>query len=140
MPIKEAISVLRALHFLQDSDNVLKAVVVVKWLACSPSTPTIHVQIPLTSKVRLFEKIENKTKRGRNGPKKIMTMLCLFPQSLLYIWQFETMGLLTKQLFFQIISTRLKQQQKLTIIKMSSFKTGWSSYQPAQTSRQSIAT
>ena len=47
-------------------------VVVVVWLACSPSTPTIRVRIPLTSTVFsvkiVFEYNENKQKRVRVDP------------------------------------------------------------------------
>ena len=50
----------------------LRAVVVVKWSACSPSTPTIRVQILLTSTVFsvkfVFEKTENKQKEAEVGP------------------------------------------------------------------------
>ena len=46
--------------------------VVVKWSACSPSTPTIRVQILLTSTVFsvkfVFEKTENKQKEAEVGP------------------------------------------------------------------------
>ena len=49
-----------------------RAVVVVKWLAYSPSTPTIRVRIPLTPTVFtvkfVCEKTENKTKIGRGRP------------------------------------------------------------------------
>ena len=46
-------------------------VVVVKWSACSPSILTIRVRIPLKCSVffyKLFEKNENKQKRGRGWP------------------------------------------------------------------------
>ena len=49
-----------------------RSVVVVKWSACSPSTSTIRVQILLTPTVFsvkfVFEKKENKEKRGRGWP------------------------------------------------------------------------
>ena len=45
-------------------NNYRGAVVVVKWSACSPSTPTIQVQVPLKAAVFsvkfVFEKNENK--------------------------------------------------------------------------------
>ena len=44
---------------------------VVKWSACLPSTPTIRVRIQLKSTVfcnNVFEKNENKQKRGRGWP------------------------------------------------------------------------
>ena len=51
---------------------LLRAVVVVKWSACSPSTPIIQVRIPLMPAVFsvnfVFEKIKNKQKRGRGWP------------------------------------------------------------------------
>ena len=50
----------------------LGAVVLVKWSASWPSTPTIRVRIPLTSRVFsvkvVFEKNENKLTRGRGWP------------------------------------------------------------------------
>ena len=48
-------------------NNQLRAMMVVKWSACSPSTLTIRVRIPLTSAVfsvkSVFEKNENKQNR-----------------------------------------------------------------------------
>ena len=48
-----------------------KAVVVVKWSACSPSTPTIRVQIPLKISVLsvkfIFEKTKNTQKEVQVG-------------------------------------------------------------------------
>ena len=48
--------------------------VVVKWSACSPSTPTIRVQIPqafsVFSVIFVFEKKENKQKEAGVGPFK----------------------------------------------------------------------
>ena len=48
------------------------AVVVVKWSACSPSTPMIRVRILLTLTVFsvkcVFEKNENKEKEAGGGP------------------------------------------------------------------------
>ena len=45
---------------------------VVKWSACSPSTPTIRVRIPLKHTVFsvkfVFEKSENKQKEAGVGP------------------------------------------------------------------------
>ena len=50
----------------------IRAVVVVKWSACSPSTPTIRVQIPLKLRVFsvefVFDRNENKQKEARVGP------------------------------------------------------------------------
>ena len=49
------------------------AVVVVKWSACLPSTPTIRVRIPLRSTIFckiVNEKNKNKQKRGRGWPIK----------------------------------------------------------------------
>ena len=46
-----------------------RAVVVVKWSACFPSTPTIRVRFPLTLIVfSVFEKNENKQKETWVGP------------------------------------------------------------------------
>ena len=51
------------------------AVAVVKWSACSTSTPTIRVRILLTSKVLsvkfVFEKNENKQKMICSGTRRI---------------------------------------------------------------------
>ena len=61
-------------------------VVVVKWSACSPSTPMIRVQIPLKPTVFsvtfVFEKNENKQKEVGVGPfffkKKMPIAVVLF--------------------------------------------------------------
>ena len=51
---------------------IFGAMVVVKWSMCSPSIPMIRVQIPLMPTVFtviiLFEKNENKQKRGLGKP------------------------------------------------------------------------
>ena len=49
-------------------------VVVVKWSACSPTTPTIRVRIPLKPEkffvIFVFEKNKNKQKEAGVGPFK----------------------------------------------------------------------
>ena len=54
--------------FLVHNIGKYRAVVVVKWSMCSPSAPTIRVQIPLKPTVFfcniVFEKNENKKEAG----------------------------------------------------------------------------
>ena len=59
------------------TNSKVGAVVVVKWSACSPSTPTIRVRISLKPTVFpvkfVFEKKENKQKDAGVGPLKTIT-------------------------------------------------------------------
>ena len=49
--------------FKPANNRTYRAVVVVKWSACSPLTPTIRVRIMLKPTVLVFEKDENKHKK-----------------------------------------------------------------------------
>ena len=57
-----------------------RAVVVVKWSACSPSTPTIRVRIPQKPSVFsvkcVLEKNKNKQKESGVGPLKTFNSGC----------------------------------------------------------------
>ena len=76
-------------HALRLGQSALKiyvrwAVVVVKWSACLPSTPTIRVQIPLKSTVFtvkfVFEMNENKQKEAGGGQ---LTKIYVLPRFIL---------------------------------------------------------
>ena len=57
-----------ALSIVRDKEKLTRAVVVVKWLACSPSTLTIRVRILLMPTVFSVKLVFEKTKINKKRP------------------------------------------------------------------------